>query len=163
MDPLHAYLNDHLGGATAGRDLARTLAERREGTPTGPRMAQVAVEIAEDRDALEAIMGRVGARRSVAKRLAGWLAERAGRPAMASRSGDPDALGELRAFEMLSVGVEGKACLWESLRTLSTSVPALAGMDYDGLLIRAREQRGWLEEQRLAAAARVGADTGAGR
>lgn len=163
MDPLHAYLNDHLGGATTGRDLARTLAERREGTPTGPRMAQVATEIAEDRDALEAIMGRVGARRSVAKRLAGWLAERAGRPAMASRSGDPDALGELRAFEMLSVGVEGKACLWESLRALSTSVPALAGVDYDGLLVRAREQREWLEEQRLAAAARVGADTGAGR
>ena len=157
MDPLHAYLNDHLGGATTGRDLARTLAERRASTPTGPRMAEIAAEIAEDRDALEAIMGRVGARRSAAKRLAGWLAERAGRPAMATRSGGPDALGELRAFEMLSVGVEGKACLWESLRMLSASVPALAATDYDGLLARAREQRAWLEEQRLAAAGRVGA------
>jgi hypothetical protein len=159
MDPLHAYLNDHLGGATTGRDLARTLAERLAGTPTGRRMAEIAAEVAEDRDALEAIMARVGARRSAAKRLAGWVAERAGRPAMGSRSGGPDALGELRAFEMLSVGVEGKSCLWESLRALSASVPALAGTDYDDLLARARDQRAWLEEQRLAAAGRVGAAT----
>ena len=158
-DPLHTYLNDHLGGATMGRDLARTLAERRAGTPTGPEMDRIAREIADDRDTLEAIMARVGARRSAAKRLAGWLAERAGRSVMATRAGGPDALGELRAFEMLSVGVEGKSCLWESLRALSASVPALAGTDYDDLLARARDQRAWLEEQRLAAAGRVGAAT----
>ena len=48
MDPLHAYLNDHLGGSTTGRDLARTLAEHRTGTPSGPRMERVSHEIDED-------------------------------------------------------------------------------------------------------------------
>jgi len=160
-DPLHAYLNDHLGGATTGRDLARTLAERRAGSPTGAEMARVAREIADDRETLEAIMARVGARRSPAKRLMGWLMERAARPAMATRSGGPDHLGELRAFEMLCVGVEGKCCLWEGLRTLSGSVPPLRGTDYDDLLARARAQRAWLEEQRLAATGRVGGAAGA--
>jgi hypothetical protein len=160
-DPLHTYLNDHLGGATTGRDLARTLAERRADTPTGAEMARVAREIADDRETLEAIMHRVGARRSPVKRLMGWVMERAARPAMATRSGAPDALGELRAFEMLSIGVEGKCCLWEGLRTLSATVPALRGTDYDDLLARARDQREWLEEQRLAATGRVGAATDA--
>ena len=67
----------------------------------------------------------------------------------------------LRAFEMLSVGVEGKCCLWEGLRTLSATVPPLRGTDYDDLLARARAQRAWLEEQRLAATGRVGAATDA--
>ncbi len=156
-DPLHAYLNDHLGGATMGRELARTLAARRAGSPSGPKMARVAREITEDRDTLEQVMARVGAGQSPAKRLMGWVAERAARPAMATRSGAPDPLGELRAFEMLSVGVEGKCCLWQGLRTLSATVPALRGTDYDELLARARDQRAWLEEQRLAATERVGA------
>ena len=157
VDPLHTYLNDHLAGATTGRDLARTLAERRSGTTSGPEMARVARQIADDRETLEAIMARVGARRSPVKRLVGWVTERAARPAMATRSGETDPLGELRAFEMLSVGVEGKCCLWEGLRRLSATVPALRGTDYDDLLARARDQRGWLEEQRLAATGRVGA------
>ena len=75
--------------------------------------------------------------------------------------GGPDHLGELRAFEMLCVGVEGKCCLWEGLRTLSGSVPPLRGTDYDDLLARARAQRAWLEEQRLAATGRVGGAAGA--
>jgi len=61
---------------------------------------------------------------------------------------------------MLSVGVEGKRCLWEGLRTLTEAVPALRGTDYDDLLTRARAQRAWLEEQRLAATGRVGAAGG---
>ena len=36
-------------------------------------------------------------------------------------------------------------------------VPAPRGTDYDELLARARDQRAWLEEQRLAATGRVGA------
>ncbi|MGE0028135.1 MAG: hypothetical protein AB7O78_17620 [Thermoleophilia bacterium] len=144
-DPLRTYLNDHLAGATTGRDLARTLAEGLGGTPAGPGMAGIAREIAEDRATLEAVM------------------ERAGRPAMTTRTGAPDPVGQLRALEMLSLGVEGKSCRWEGLRRLSATVPALLGTDDDALLSRARGQRTWREGQRLAATGRVGAAADVGR
>ena len=115
-DGLHLYLNDHLAGATTGRDLARTLAEHTADTGFGPEMARIADEIAEDREELERIMEAVGAKQSTVKQALGWITERLGRPAMtggAASTGHPE-LGELRAFEMLSLGVEGKECLWET-------------------------------------------------
>ena len=158
-DGLHLYLNDHLAGATIGRDLARTLAEHTADTAFGAEMARIADEIAEDREELERIMEAVGAQQSTVKQALGWMTERLGRPAMtggATSTAHPE-LGELRAFEMLSLGVEGKECLWETLRSLEATEPGLSGFDFPGLLERAQDQREALERERLAAAGRVGA------
>ena len=156
-DGLHLYLNDHLAGATTGRDLARTIAEHCADTGFGPEMARIADEIAEDREELERIMEAVGAQQSTVKQALGWIAERLGRPAMTGGAAGHPELGELRAFEMLSLGVEGKECLWEALSYLQPTEPALAGFDLPGLLERAQDQREALERERLAAAGRVGA------
>ena len=156
-DALHLYLNDHLAGSTTGRDLARSLADHFAETDRGPEMARIADETAEDREALERIMEELGAQQSPVKQALGWIAERVGRPAMTGGGiGHPE-LGELRAFEMLSLGVEGKSCLWETLQHLSPTEPALADEDFARLLERAHDQREVLERERLAAAGRVGA------
>ena len=41
-DQLATYLNDHLAGAMAGRDLAQKIADTNQGTPMGSSMAEVA-------------------------------------------------------------------------------------------------------------------------
>ena len=74
-------------------------------------MARIADEIAEDREELERIMEAVGAKQSTVKQALGWIAERARPPGHDRRGAGHPELGELRAFEMLSLGVEGKdAC-----------------------------------------------------
>ena len=59
-DLLKTYLQDHHAGATAGLELARRTAGANEDTPYGDELGLIADEIAEDREALEQIMERLG-------------------------------------------------------------------------------------------------------
>ena len=77
--PLAIYLNDHLGGAAAGLELARRIARTHQGMPAGEPLARLAVEIAEDRDALLRIMRALGVRVQRYKVVVGWVTEKAGR------------------------------------------------------------------------------------
>ena len=43
-DPLGTYLNDHMGGAMLGSELADQIRDRNEGTPLGGLMASIAAE-----------------------------------------------------------------------------------------------------------------------
>ncbi|MGH3783073.1 MAG: hypothetical protein ACRDRO_21240, partial [Pseudonocardiaceae bacterium] len=55
-------------------------------------------------------------------------------------------------FEMLSLGIEGKASLWRSLIAVSDSHPALVTTDLVRLEKRAESQRVGLEERRIQVA-----------
>ena len=72
--------------------------------------------------------------------------------------------GEFRLFEALealSLGIEGKRCLWVALAGAAEQSPALRLLDYAHLAARAQEQRTRVEAKRLetAAAALVAAGT----
>ncbi len=146
------YLNDHLGGATAGRDLAEKIASDNEGSELGSFMAGVATAIDEDRAALEDVMRRVGVERAVAKQVAGRLVERLGRLRMHQTVTRDPALSRLLELEALILGVTGKLVLWRTLRELVPREPRLAGVDLEGLIGRAQEQIRGLEEHHRAAA-----------
>ena len=57
---LATYLNDHLGGATAGVELAGSAASRNEGTPVGSFLAELRDEIDADRPRLINLIAGLG-------------------------------------------------------------------------------------------------------
>ena len=147
--PMDVYLNDHLGGATLGVDLAEQIRDQNEGTPLGELMTSIAPEIEEDRETLLDLMERMGARRTPSSRSrAGWPRRPAGSSSAARSSGEPDH-GAFMALESLTLGVRGKWCLWTALKEVASQYPALASMDLDVLIHRAEAQHGALEGARL--------------
>lgn len=148
---LSTYLNDHLTGSTLGVELARRARNQNEGTPVGRYLAELVVEIEEDRDTLKQIMAAIGAGEDRIKQKFAWIAEKGGRLKPNNRLFGYSPLSRVIELEGLSLGVEGKRCLWEALKEVGD--PRLGEFDFDELLERAARQRAGLEEHRLAAAA----------
>jgi hypothetical protein len=145
---LATYLNDHLGGATAGVELVRRAARENEGSELGAFLADLAKEIEADREALEAIMGELGVKADRAKVAAGWAAEKVGRlkPNAQLRGYSP--LSPLVELEGLLVGITGKLGMWRALAEIADAV----GLDrarLQGLADRAESQRADVERHRL--------------
>lgn len=154
-DLLCTYLNNHLGGAGTGVELAHQLVEEVAGTPDAQVLGPLAPEIEQDRDTLRELIEKLGSGRNPIKEAAGWVAEKAHRLAVSETViGDHD-LSTMLTAETLSVGVEGKIELWLALRELTPSYPQLAELDLDALIIRGRDQRSRLEAVRLGAARRA--------
>jgi hypothetical protein len=152
--PIDVYLNDHLAGATFGADLARQLEARTQGTDFGPEMSRLTAEIEADLDTLTDLMKQIGATQNPSKQVTAWVAEKASRLKLTGLTSGSDELGTFLSIEALSLGVEGKASLWTTLRELRSDYPELLSLELDDLLQRAERQRHVLEAQRIAAARR---------
>jgi len=131
-------------------DLVGQLQEENAGTPLGDFLDGLAPEIKQDHATLEDMMGKLGIETSPVKQAGAKLAEMASRFKL---GGGPGAVGRMLALETLSLGIEGKACLWLSLQQVADDYGALASFDLGELLQRAETQRKGVEEQRLIAAA----------
>ena len=146
---LAIYLNDHRAGSTVGLELARRARGSNEGTQLGAFLERLVAEIEEDLETLEQVMDAVGAGRDRLKATAAWAGEKVGRLKLNGRLLGYSPLSRVVELESLSVGIEGKACLWRMLRDLGD--PRLAGFDFDALIERAERQREEVEGHRLAA------------
>ena len=149
---LAIYLNDHLAGATIGRERCRHARERNRGGELGAFLDRLLREIEEDRATLRRVMERVAAAESPVKVAVAVAVERASRLKPNGGLGSSP-LTRLLELEALSLGVEGKRLLWIALGELGDA--RLAEFDFAALAERAREQRDGLERQRLAAARTV--------
>lgn len=154
-DQLGIYLNDHLGGANAGVEMARQLQKDVAGEPDAALLGPVGDEIAEDVETLRRLMEHVGVTPSPVKQAAGWVAEKAHRAGIALQVRHGSDLARMLAAESLSLGVEGKLGLWVALAEVAPGYPQLADMDLPGLAARARDQRRRIDAVRLAAARRA--------
>jgi hypothetical protein len=151
---LATYLNDHLGGATAGVELVRRAARENEGSELGAFLSDLAKEIEADREALEAIMGELGVKADRAKVAAGWAAEKVGRlkPNAQLRGYSP--LSPLVELEGLLVGIQGKIGMWRALAEIADAV----GLDrarLQELAARAESQQADIERHRIDVARRA--------
>lgn len=154
-EQLSAYLNDHLGGANAGVEMARQLQEDVEGERDGEILGRLAEEIEEDVETLRALLEQIGTKTSPVKQAAGWLAEKVQRVAVSEpRTGSAN-LTRLLRVESLSLGVEGKLGLWLALMEVTAANPQLADIDLPRLVERAQDQRRRLETVRLEVARRT--------
>jgi hypothetical protein len=148
---LAIYLNDHLAGATAGLELARRLRASNEDDRTfGPALAEICAEIEADREALEAVMDRLGVGQSKLKPAAAVLGERLGRLKLNGQLRGYSPLSRLDELELLQVGVAGKRRLWRALE--HTHAEDLADFELDALAERATGQLRQLEALHLKAA-----------
>jgi hypothetical protein len=151
---LATYLNDHLGGATAGLELVRRAARENEGSELGAFLSELAAEIEADRETLEEIMGELGVKPDRAKVAAGWAAEKVGRlkPNAQLRGYSP--LSPLVELEGLLIGIQGKLALWRALAEIADTV----GFDrarLEALAARAESQQADVERHRLDVARRA--------
>jgi hypothetical protein len=144
---LGIYLNDHMAGATAGVELARRAVGSNRGTPYGEALAELKTEIEEDRDALAAIMGRLGIRIDPARKALAWSAEKLGRLKLNGQLTGYSPLSRLEELEILELGVTGKRLLWQALA--QAEIPA---SELEPLMERARSQHERLEGLRRQAA-----------
>jgi len=147
---LTTYLNDHLGGSTAGLELAKRTRANNEGTEFEPSLARIASEIEEDREALIAMIQALGARPDPIKRAVGWAGEKLARAKPNGALIGYSPLSRLIEFEGLMLGVSGKLALWRALA--DAAPPALRSFPYDELIARAEAQRAELERCRIEAA-----------
>jgi hypothetical protein len=68
-------------------------------------------------------------------------------------STDDPTFGTFLTLETLSIGVEGKLCMWKALKVVQDDHPELKSADIDTFIERAQSQRGKLESKRLEIAA----------
>ncbi len=154
-DVLGTYLNDHLGGANAGVEMARQLCERAGDGPDAGVLAGLAGDIDDDREELRVLVERLGHDRHRVKQAAGWVAGKAHQVAVGEALTGDEHLSMLLQAESLALGIDGKRALWDTLLAVGDRYPALAGTDLTRLADRARDQRVRLETVRLDAARRA--------
>jgi len=154
---LAIYLNDHLAGATAGRDLARRAARSNRGSEYGPALAGLAAEIDRDRESLLAIMRALDVSVDRFKVALGWGAEKLGRLKPNGRLTGYSPLSRLIELEALALGVHGKLALWRSLEEATGPGP-VGDQDLNELQRRAAAQLEQIETHRRRAAAEALAD-----
>jgi hypothetical protein len=161
-DLLPIYLNDHLAGATAGRNLARRAAGSNEGTELGDFLEGLAADIEADYAKLEDVMARLDVSHDQIKVRGAWLAERLGRLKPNGRLLSYSPLSRVIEIEGLTAGVRGKLCLWRTLAVAAPGEPRLADIDFTQLVARAEEQLDGLARHHVAAAQAMVAESARG-
>ncbi len=154
-NPLEVYLNDHLAGATAGRDLARKLVKDAAGTPHEPVLAEMLADIETDRDSLQDVMKRLGIEQHPSKQAGTWLVEKLGRVRFSEPLTGSADLSRVLEMEGLSMGIVGKRGLWEALQESYGNDSRLADVDLETLINRAQHQLDTVAQQHRAAAAKA--------
>jgi hypothetical protein len=146
--PIHVYLNDHLAGATAGVDLVKQAAERHDGE-LGEFFAELADEISADNNTLTSLMDQMDAHASGAKEVLAKAGSEISEAKFSGESTDDPEFGTFITLETLSIGVEGKICMWKALKVVADDYPELSSTDIDKLLERGQSQRDRIEGKRL--------------
>ena len=143
---LDTYLNDHMAGATAGTNLAKMASEEHQTDEHGPFFSEIYAAIQQDFETLKEVATALGVEQSAGK---GALAE-IGSKMMGPKftAGDDDELNAFITLETLSIGVEGKVCMWKALKTVESDYAGFKNFDLDDLLARAESQREKIEGQR---------------
>jgi hypothetical protein len=149
---LATYLNDHLGGSSTGRELARRALASNRGNQYGAELEDVARQIEEDTESLLELMRRLDVKPDRAKQALGWAGEKVGRLKLNGQLLGYSPLSRLIELEGLMLGISGKLALWLALRPVLADDPRLEGFDFAHLAERAREQRRTVERLRRQAA-----------
>jgi hypothetical protein len=143
------YLNDHLAGSVVAVELMENLETVYADTPVAGFIAELHADIEADRQELKDLMNRLKVSESTTRKASAWLTEKLTELKLRL---DDSTRGDLRLFESLealSLGIEGKRCLWLALSAAAEVSPQLRIADYERLKQRAEVQRNRVETKRL--------------
>jgi hypothetical protein len=146
-DALGTYLTDHHAGATFGVELARRARDENRDTSYAEFFSRLASEIEQDRDELEAIMGRLDVGSDRLKDSAAWAGEKLGRLKPNGRVLGYAPLSRVLELEGLIAGVSAKLALWRGLEELTEHEPRLDAELLGRLAARAQQQLRELRSQ----------------
>jgi hypothetical protein len=138
-DNLAVHLNDHLAGSVAAIELLTTLEEKY--AHIQPVLEALRADIEQDQAELKALMDRLNISESSARKIGGWITEKATQFKMRVDDHSAGALRLLEGLEALSLGIEGKLALWGALHVTADRFPRLKCADYERLIERALDQR----------------------
>jgi hypothetical protein len=148
---LGIYMNDQLASGLVFREVAHRAARENAGTDVGDSIARVAAAIAEDIDTFEALMDRLGLKRSRVKPRLAIATERLARLKLNGRLVGYSPLSRFIELDFLVMGIEGKKILWANLADLARLRERLPDVDFDALIERVDKQLAELEPVRCAA------------
>jgi hypothetical protein len=151
-ESLTTYLNDHLAGSVVALELLDHLQQEQAGAAQASLLAGIHADIEADRQELEAAMAQLGIMVSAPRKATGWLVEKFSELKLHLDDAGDGALRRLEALETISLGIAGKAALWQALAAAVDQVPELGALDYPRLGQRAAAQREVVEFLRLRAA-----------
>ena len=149
---LAVYLRDHFAGAAAGLALAERCQRANDDNPLGAVMAEIAAEIAADRDSLRTIMSALDVSEDPIKAALGHAAEVVGRLKSNGMFTQYSPSSRVIELEGLLAGIDAKRNLWYSLRLAAATRPALDIAALDELIERASSQRDRLQAEHGRAA-----------
>jgi hypothetical protein len=139
------------GRQPAPNSSARAAASQ-AGTPVGAALAQHAREVTQDRAALMEMMTALGVTVRQYKAGLAWLSEKAARLKLNGGMAARSPLSLLEELDLMSLGVEGRAAGWRTLRRLAERDQRLDMGQLDDLIEWAHFQSQTLEELRVSTA-----------
>ena len=147
-ESIEVYLNDHLAGATAGVNLVEQAADRHRSDDLGEFFAPLAAEIKADLETLETLIGDMNVGKSASKVALAEVGSKVAAPKFNAEGAGNKHLGDFVTLETLSIGVEGKRCMWVALQAVADAYPELGALDLSALEGRAQNQRDQIESKR---------------
>jgi hypothetical protein len=108
-----AYLREHLAGSDAALHAVAQLRDGHRGAAEGALFARLYGELMGERRVLMQVLGRLGGSTLSLERLVGHAGGAVARAAAVQPSGDARLL---RTLEALTIGIQGKRCLWRALQ-----------------------------------------------
>jgi hypothetical protein len=138
---LVAYLRDHLSGSDVAVAVVHRLVSTDQSAADRYLFERLAKEFDEDRSVVRTLLNELGASGRSIKRAAGVAS---GAMLSVTAGGAPGELSLVRTLEGLSIGVQGKRCMWRALQNITTP----GGMDFVALEAKAVRQWDAIEDRR---------------
>jgi hypothetical protein len=149
---LIAYLRDHLSGSDVAVRVVQRLVATEKGAADRTLFQRLAKEFEEDRSVVRAVLNELGASGRSIKRAVGIAS---GTLLSVTAGGEPGDLSLLRTLEGLSIGVQGKRCMWRALQNLHPVPSPVRDLDFVELEAKALRQWEAIEERRRDVVART--------
>ena len=139
-DVLTGYLQNHWVGATAGVSLFQRVARTHGDPDTAAAVAELADEIAAERETLRALIRALGAEPTRIGALAAKAGAELGRLKPNGHIVTRSPLTDVLEIEALRDAVYGKRSGWQALRSAADHDPRLDAAMFDHLMERADDQ-----------------------
>ncbi len=131
---LETYLNNHLAGAAVGLLLATRLAESAMDGAEKLFFTDLKERISADQKKLTAVIELAGLSAGGFRNLAGRVLGKVGLWRTEIKSRSHTELGRFEMIEMLTIGIQGKSLLWQTLLEIAPTYPEWSGVNFKTLL-----------------------------
>jgi hypothetical protein len=152
---LGIYLNDHLAGSVAMKELVERRLSDDPGGAMSDFLRRFGEELEFEQSVVKTMISHFGGAENPAKKTMAWLAEKIGRFKMNDSLTGYSELSRLEELEFMVVGIRGKLALWTGLEEAAATNALLRGFELGPLREKAQRQMDEAEALRVEAAKRA--------